>query len=357
MKSVLRKILRLCIFLIVLAVLFLGGIILYGTITDFQPEPEAYYNAPYSAGGVDSKMIDSTLTLLNWNVGYGGLGKENDFFYDGGKMVRSSREIWDKDFAGIIKTIQAHEADFYLIQEIDVLSKRSYQVNQYDSLYKVLKNYSASFGLNYNVKYVPLPFKNGLGKVYSGVATYSKFAPASSKRYQYPGHFPWPTRIFFLDRCFLAQRYPLSNGKELIVINTHNSAYDETGTIKKGEMEFLKTYMLKAAENGNYVIIGGDFNQCPPGFDTKEFLKTEKEHNFIPPALDASWLPQGWQFCYDNSQPTNRDLDKPLNDETFKTIIDYYLISPNIELQSVKTIDLGFDFSDHQPVLLNIRLK
>lgn len=343
--------------LITAAVLFFGGLILYGTITDFQPDPNTFSPAPVLAGGISSTEIDSVVNFFNWNIGYGGLGKEMDFFYDGGKTVRAPREFWNTYFDGIQKTILQNDTiDFYLIQEIDVLSKRSYEVNQYDSIYRSINNYSASFGLNYNVKYVPLPFTNGLGKVYSGVATYAKYIPASSNRFQYPGKFPWPTRIFFLDRCFLAQRYPLANGKELVVINTHNSAYDETGQIKKGEMEFLKEYMLKAYNAGNYVVIGGDFNQCPPGFDTKKFMVGEYSE-FIPPALETGWLPQGWQFCFDESAPTNRHLDAPLDANTFKTVIDYYLISPNVELRSVKTLDLGFANSDHQPVIMQVKLK
>jgi endonuclease/exonuclease/phosphatase family metal-dependent hydrolase len=352
------RFIRRCISIAFLAgVLFFGGLILYGTITDYNPPPGMYQEAPALAGGVASEKIDSVLNFFNWNIGYSGLGKEMDFFYDGGKTVRAPKEYLDVYFKGIQHTIAAHDSiDFYLIQEIDIESKRSYWMNEYDSLHTLLKDFHSAFGLNYNVKYVPLPFTNGLGKVYSGVATYSKYKPQIAKRFQYPGKFPWPTRIFFLDRCFLTQRYKLKNGKELVVVNTHNSAYDETGEIKKGEMEFLKGYILKLYEAGNYVIVGGDFNQCPPGFDTKKFMVADYQA-FIPPALETGWMPGGWQFCFDETVPTNRHLDTPLDANTFKTVIDYYLISPNVELLSVKTIDLGFAYSDHQPVVMQVKLK
>ena len=38
-------------------------------------------------------------------------------------------------------------------------------------------------------------------------------------------------------------------------------------------------------------------------------------------------------------------------------VIDGFILSPNVELTSVQTQDDGFRFSDHNPVLLNIRLK
>jgi len=38
-------------------------------------------------------------------------------------------------------------------------------------------------------------------------------------------------------------------------------------------------------------------------------------------------------------------------------VIDYCLISPNIDMIEVKTIDLKFENSDHQPVLAKVKLK
>jgi exonuclease III len=45
-----------------------------------------------------------------------------------------------------------------------------------------------------------------------------------------------------------------------------------------------------------------------------------------------------------------------LNDQTFTTVIDYFLLSPNIELLEVKGIDEGFENSDHNPVSMRIKL-
>lgn len=348
---------RIILLIIITGALFVGGLIIYGTITDYKPEPGSEEILAITGKGAAIGNQDSVFNFLNWNIGYGGLGKENDFFYDGGKTVRSPREIWDKDFTGILQTITQNDSiDFYLIQEIDQNSKRSYHINAYDSVFTSLQHCTSSFGLNYNVHHVPLPFTNPLGKVYSGVATYSKYQPIDSRRIQYPGKFPWPTRIFFLDRCFVINRYAMSNAKELIVINTHNSAYDETGEVKKSEMEFLRNTIIAEYEKGNFIIVGGDFNQCPPGYDPQTFGKLSADA-FIPPALDADFMPAGWTWAYDPTTPTNRHLDAPLDAQTFKTVIDYYLLSPNIDLVTVKTLDQGFDFSDHQPIIMQVKIK
>jgi hypothetical protein len=41
----------------------------------------------------------------------------------------------------------------------------------------VLQGYSSSFAVNYDVKFVPVPYTNPMGKVFGGVATFSRFTP------------------------------------------------------------------------------------------------------------------------------------------------------------------------------------
>ena len=65
-----------------------------------------------------------------------------------------------------------------------------------------------------------------------------------------------------LDRCFLLSRLALPDGKELVLINTHNEAFDD-GSQRNQQMAVLKELMLKEYEKGNYVITGGDWNLNP----------------------------------------------------------------------------------------------
>ena len=37
-------------------------------------------------------------------------------------------------------------------------------------------------------------------------------------------------------------------------------------------------------------------------------------------------------------------------------MIDGFIISPNVELISVETLDAGFEFADHNPVQLKVKL-
>jgi endonuclease/exonuclease/phosphatase family metal-dependent hydrolase len=228
-----------------------------------------------------------------------------------------------------------------LLQEVDTLSKRSYQFNEYKELHEMIPEHNSSFTLNYNVNFVPVPFTEPMGKVMGGLATYNRFTVTGAKRHQFPSSYAWPNSIYFLDRCFMVQRMPY-NKKELVVINTHNSAYDD-GSLKAAEMEFMKGFLKSEEEKGNYIIVGGDWNQHAPGSGNRE----------VPVAYI-----DGWSWVFDTSFPTNRNLETAyVHGETETQVIDFFLCSPNISVEDVTVIDMNFKYSDHQPVYLRVKLN
>lgn len=309
---------------------------------------------------------DSTLTFTIWNIGYCGLGAEADFFYHGSgfwmagdDMVYPPEDLSNKYLEGVKDFIRSQTRDFYLLQEVDFASKRSYYNDQFDELKKQLPSFSASKATNFNVQRVPAPALqpwNAYGKCYSGLATYSKFQPTEIKRYQLPGEFNWPNKPFMLDRCLQVSRYPF-RGKELVVVNVHNTAYERDGAQKMQQLDFLKDLILPEYEKGNYVIAGGDWNQCPPGISRDHFKKINLsglKNTTIPDDL----FPEGWHWAFDRNVPTNRSNRDPyIKGETFTALIDFYLLSPNIEVLEVKGVDMQFAYSDHQPVELTIKLQ
>ncbi|MEM7105890.1 MAG: endonuclease/exonuclease/phosphatase family protein [Bacteroidota bacterium] len=365
MKKSLVFVFKLILAFIILAVLYVGITMLLGTINDFKPEEVIELEVEGKAA--ENVVSDTFLTFANWNVGYGGLGAESNFFYDAGgfltdkgKMVRAKKEWVNKNIDGALDFIKNNQADFYLFQEVDRNSKRSYHINQYDKYLGILPGYASTYSVNYKVGRVPLPILQPwkvMGKMDSGLGTYTRFSPNQSTRFQFPGSYSWPTRIFQLDRCMAVHRFQTAFGKELIVINTHNSAYDD-GSMKKQQMEYMKNLLIEEYEKGNYVVVGGDWNQCPPYFKYDTFSKGAGGKGYSQLNIDPEFLPADWIWAYDPVVPTNRKLtDTYVKEESFQTLIDYYLVSPNVEVVSVKGVDQDFQFSDHQPVMLKVRLK
>ena len=345
--------------ILIIALLFVG-LLAFSTFSDFQPEPESVISQEIE--GVSSlNSIPDTLSLMIWNIGYCGLGAEMDFFNDGGKSVRASDSLTAKYLKAVSLFMGSMKdsVDVMMIQEVDRNSKRSYFTDQIPIIANELPGYSWSFGLNYDVKYVPVPFGipyTPYGKTYGGLVSYSKIKPSSSSRVQYPGGFDWPTKLYMLDRCALEMRYPLANGKELILVNTHNTAYDETGEIKKIEMAFIKKRYEAEVVKGNKVIIGGDWNQVPPGFDAKHFSKSI-DPGYTPQSIAREMLPANFTISFDSTIATNRSNAKAYNPEsTYTTLIDYFVSSPGIEVLSVRGMDMQFRYSDHQPVLMKVVL-
>jgi hypothetical protein len=73
--------------------------------------------------------------------------------------------------------------------------------------------------------------------------------------------------------------------------------------------------------------------------------------------LESNYLPSEWKWAYDNTVPSNRTVSAPYNPATTSTtVIDFFLLSPNIESLAVKCIDLDFRNSDHNPVILKAKL-
>jgi len=348
------KILKLLGLTILTAIIFLGLFIAYATLTYYNPKPELTL---FENCKPDTIPCDSTLNAFSWNIGYAGLGDNMDFFYDSGKKVRDTYDRTLTNLDSIVGFLQKNSSfSFYLIQEVDLHSKRSYYLNEMDTITASIQYYS-SLAPNYVAKFVPIPPTEPMGQVTSGILSLSKYSPANSKRYGYPGQFGWPNRLFNLRRCMLVNRYPTKNGKEFVLINTHKSAFDD-GSLKKQEMQFLRDFILNEYSKGNYVLVGGDWNQSPPTFKLNTFGENYKVDFFKLTNISADFMPADWTWVWDSKSPTNRYLSTSYSkDTTFKSIIDFFLVSPNISVGQSHTYDLSFRNSDHNPISIGFKLK
>ena len=70
----------------------------------------------------------------------------------------------------------------------------------------------------------------------------SKYTIQSSQRYSLPIETNF-NKFFDLDRAFTVSYLPVSNLKQLVLINIHLSAYTKDPTIGKSQLEKLFHYM------------------------------------------------------------------------------------------------------------------
>ncbi|MDB5226967.1 MAG: endonuclease/exonuclease/phosphatase, partial [Bacteroidota bacterium] len=190
MKKTMILLVKVILGLGILFGLYVLATILYAQFTDYKPKAEEQAEVLTPSEKLPALEKD-TLIFYDWNIGYCGLGKESNFFYDGGKMVRPSKELSEKNLNGFIETLQRWkaDADFINIQEIDKDSKRSYHINQLQKAFEALGNYKAVFGKNFDVKYVPMPFNEPMGSVLGGIASFYKYNDAGNPvKYAFPSN-------------------------------------------------------------------------------------------------------------------------------------------------------------------------
>ena len=206
--------------------------------------------------------------------------------------------------------------------------------------------------------FIPYPIPP-IGKVESGLMTLSRYCISSAERIQLPCPFKWPVRCVNLKRCLSVNRIPIEGtDKELVIVNLHLEAYDD-GEGKIAQTRMLADFLQTEAAAGNYVIAGGDFNQTFSGTDASAY--PEYEGKWHCGLLDESEFGEHLVFCQDASSPSCRSLDKPLagaDRDTFQYyVIDGFIVSDNIEVVSVETVNNLFRDTDHNPVVIDVILK
>lgn len=304
---------------------------------------------------------NTELTVTSWNMGFGAYTDQYSFFMDGGKYSRGlSANIVLDTVNEITSTLYSFDSDFYLVQETDVEATRSYYINEYELLTSPFDDKVKVYAQNYDSPYLFYPLLEPHGKTKAGIVTISDFTVTSALRRSLPIQSGF-AKFLDLDRCYSISRIPTDNGKELILINFHLSAYTTDPTIADSQLQVLYSDITAEYEKGNYIICGGDFN--------KDLLKNSSEI-FGVSGEDYSWaqpfpydsVPEGFTviapYNEDNPVPSCRNADRPWDPNTnFQLTIDGFIISDNVECIESDVRDLQFKCSDHNPVYMNFRLN
>ncbi len=324
-------------------------------------------------------------SLTSYNIGFGAYSPEYTFFLDegynedGSKTVGKygkgiSKEDVLKNTNGSIETIKNLNSDFYSLQEVDIDSTRSYHIKQKEMIESSLDTYNSTFAVNFDSAYLFYPLNDPHGKSKAGLSTLSKYKIDSSNRVEYTISDGF-SKFFDLDRCFVVNKISLSNGKNLILINSHMSAYDEGGKIRNKQIEELHSYMNEEVKNGNYVIASGDFNHdlltnnpLYPQYDTTNFAyknMTKQPRpdwvNFMFDENKTSPFDDNFKVIASDNEPSCRDCDITWQpNTTFVSTVDGFIVSNNIKVEEVKTTkvgETGFAYSDHQPTTLKFSFE
>ena len=346
--------------LAVLVVCFLI-LLLVLTITEYRP---ADLETLKITGDVDDAVQKGqTLDVLCWNIGFGALGDNADFFMDGGTMVKpSTKQRVQENLVAMADYITSEDPDMILLQEVDEKSTHSYYIDEASFLadqFRAAGNrYEYSMAYNYKTLFVPYPLPP-IGREQAGQVTYSKYDLSEATRVALPCPFAYPIRLANLKRCLSVSRTKVDGtGRELVIVNLHLEAYDD-GKGKAAQTKLLSDFLQKEAEAGNYVLAGGDFNQT---FDTVDLSKypLQREDLWKSGVIAATDFSDDFQILQDDRTPSCRSLDRAYdpNDPEFQYyVLDGFILSNNLKVESFETVDLGFENTDHNPLRLKVTLE
>lgn len=368
MTSGLKKVFKIVGILFLAIIAIVGSYVAYMSIQYYRIDDNVLIGTDNPSDKILTAKDEHS--VITYNIGFGAYNHDFSFFMDSGEMKdgtrvtgsdskAESKEVVLENTNNSIKFVDELDADFYLFQEVDTKATRSHNVNQYEMLKDLGSEYSLSFANNFHSAFLMYPFTDPHGSVNAGLTTMSKYKINESIRRQYPVSTDFITKFTDLDRCFMLSKIPVDNGKELVLINTHMSAYDEGGLMRKEQLKLLNDVLEEEYNKGNYVIVGGDFNHDIAG--TKEFFESKQKVPEWVFELEDNDLTDGFTFAIaDNSREvaTCRSTDIPyVKGENYMAILDGFIVSDNIKSFRAENIDTDFVSSDHNPVALYFILE
>jgi endonuclease/exonuclease/phosphatase family metal-dependent hydrolase len=208
---------------------------------------------------VEPAPLDGTLRVLSYNIKFG--GGRTDFFWDGwGDENRIEAAEVEANLGRVVDLLAEVDADIVLLQEVDEDSRRTSHVAQTSWLLERTPYNYAAWVPNWDVAWVP---QEGLGEVTMGQTVLSKYEITRNTRIDQPQAEANSALVnwFYLHRAIQVTEVALPDVGPVTVVNVHPDAYSSDGT-KKLHLEQIYDV---ASDVDGALVIGGDFNEVPPG--------------------------------------------------------------------------------------------
>jgi len=284
-----------------------------------------------------------TLSIISFNIGYLS-GMTNNL------AVRSGYDFFHQNMEHAVEIFQDRSPTFIGFQEIDYHAKRSWYVNQMDSIAKKLKFPYGAYVVNWDKRYVPFPYwpvKVHFGKLISGQALLSQYPILNNRRIVFPkpDKNPFYYNAFYLDRLLQFTEMDVK-GNRLLILNVHLEAFDtETREI---QARILKDTVERYSKRYPLLLIG-DFNCRPPFMNIQNNEEITLRVLQSIPGMHMTIREREYQenpaeyYTYSSRHPT----------ET----IDYIIHNERIQAISFEVIGESYEISDHRPVYFKFIIK
>ena len=221
----------------------------------------------YTSSNITPVSVKNDPIVMTWNIRFG--AARFPFFGDScGDSVILKEDQVDSNMDKIAAKIQEIDPDIIMLQEVDILSKRSGYIDQVQYL---LDNTSMNYGCYASVWQADYIAFEGTGRIDMGNAILSKYELSDAERI----HLRLRTDQSDLVRYFYLRRNILKvkiSELDLYAINIHATAFATDDTKKKHIDKYIDV-LSEINTAGNWFVSGGDLNSLPPGASVIDYCE------------------------------------------------------------------------------------
>ncbi len=355
--------------ILILLTALLGGFIYFANWYPADVQAEKIH----TEGKAPVLKIGQSFKVLSWNIQYLA-GKDFVFFYDDGAEVvknaatRPTPQAINNTLKEVAKVIIQEDPDLILLQEVDEGAARTDYQDQLEELLLLLpddyKCHTSAF--YWKSSFVPDP--NVWGSAGMKLSILSKYQLKTATRHALPlikydnlpfnrAVYEWVKRQFYIKRAIQEVVLPLEGGGELLLFNTHFSAFAQGSNTMKKQVEKTQQLLEDAENKAKPWIFAGDLNLLPTQKAYQQLAPIHQglyqEKTELEPLLKKfPSFPTPEQV--DTTQ-TNVFFTHFPNDPRVKApdrTIDYIFYSPRITLLNAHVKQEGtLKISDHLPLI------
>lgn len=329
-----------------------GGFSLFAKIQEYEPPPKLDVETHCTGDEVPLKAGD-TFTVLVWNLQFAATRKHH-FFYDGGNVVDVPRADVEAALRVIGDTIAELGPDLLMLQELDVESSRTHDIDQVAAVVERTGQPCWTSAPYHKSSYVPLPLGDALGSVDMHLALMTRAPMRRAVRTQLALlDEMWIRRAFNLKRALLeAQILVDGAAKPLAVAVTHLSAWSHGDGTSGRQVDELVSW-IRARPPEQPWILAGDLNLLPPGDDATRLPDGAVYADSVNP-IDR--LLPAYKEAFDASLSPDARTYLRFGEKTPDRKLDYVFYGGPIELVEARVVHDGDPVSDHLPLLVTFRV-
>lgn len=280
------------------------------------------------------KKSEGIISVMTYNVGYLS-GMNNNL------PVIPEKELFTRNMEKLVQHLEQLPVDILAFQEIDYGSKRSFMVDQHDTIASLFFPYSLKV-VNWDKRYVPFPYwppSAHFGKMLSGQSMMSSWKLNNPERVvlKEVDSNPFYCNAFYLDRL-LTSAFVQHPELDFLVMNVHAEAFDQATR----EEQIMEIYQIFNEKRTHYpIILMGDFNSSP-GSGEKAIHLFLDDPDVGCAAISAGNA--GYPPTFSSENPSER--------------IDYIFYTKEHFEEIESNVLTGFGtISDHLPVYARLKIK